>query len=359
MIDLLNNGGTYYWRLLAYRGGASPGINFFGATKISPNVWYHAAFVRSVDSWYCLQDDTHVWTAAASKTMTAFSGQVQIGAVNGEACLNGWLDEFRVSKGVARWTGNFTAPTTPYDRDRNTVILLHMDGPRASTSFANDASPKTITPVNHARIDTNQSVFGGASGRFEGHDYLTTLDSESWDFAGGNFTVDFWVRFAVLPEPGSSQAIYSQYQDDNNYITMDLLNIGGTYYWRLLAYRDGASPEINFFGATTISANVWYHIVYSRSGDNWSCFQDGYRVWTVAASKTISDYSGGVQIGTLNGEACFSGWLDELRVSKGVARWTDNFTAPTSAYETDTYAVLLLHMDGLDGSTDFPNDAPF
>lgn len=81
--------------------------------------------------------------------------------------------------------------------------------------------------------------------------------------------------------------------------------------------------------------------------------------WTVAASKTISDYSGGVQIGTLNGEACFSGWLDELRVSKGVARWTGNFTAPTNAYETDTYAVLLLHMDGLDGSTDFPNDAPF
>jgi hypothetical protein len=49
----------------------------------------------------------------------------------------------------------------------------------------------------------------------------------------------------------------------------------------------------------------------------------------------------------------FKGWLDELRISKGVARWTSNFTPPTSAYTGDSGTVLLLHMDGADGSTAF------
>jgi len=53
--------------------------------------------------------------------------------------LNGWIDEFRVSKGVARWTSNFSPPTSTHVADSSTVLLLHMDGADGSTTFTDDA----------------------------------------------------------------------------------------------------------------------------------------------------------------------------------------------------------------------------
>ena len=56
-----------------------------------------------------------------------------------------------------------------------------------------------MTAVNQAQIDTAQSKFGGASGLFDGTgDYLSSADSADWAFGSGDFTIDFWLRFATV-----------------------------------------------------------------------------------------------------------------------------------------------------------------
>ena len=55
----------------------------------------------------------------------------------------------------------------------------------------------------------------------------------------------------------------------------------------------------------------------------------------------------------------FDGWLDGIRITKGAARWTANFTPPTEAEEHtyDANNELLLHCNGTDGSTTFTDDS--
>ncbi len=71
--------------------------------------------------------------------MPDISASLEIGGYVGIYYLNGWLDEFRVSKGVARWTSSFTSPSAAYTADSSTVLLLHMDGASGSTTFTDDS----------------------------------------------------------------------------------------------------------------------------------------------------------------------------------------------------------------------------
>ena len=74
-------------------------------------------------------------------------------------------------------------------------------------------------------------------------------------------------------------------------------------------------------------------------------------ITTKAEAKRIGVWAGGAYSN--------NGYIDEFRISKGIARWTSNFTPPTEAYTTDLYTKLLLHMDGTNGSTTFTDSSPY
>jgi len=207
------------------------------------------------------------------------------------------------------------------------------------------------------QIDTAQSKFGGASGLFDGTgDYLSLADSDDWSFGAGDFTIDFWVRFNALPATGSGACIYSQRVDDSNAVFLRLWNTAGTYSWQFRVTSAGAWL-VNLSAGTTVAANTWYHIALVRSGNNWYLLQLGSQLGTTTDSDAFPDFAANVEIGIWGSVwHGLNGWLDEFRVSKGIARWTGNFSPPTSAYVSDLSTVLLLHMDGADGSTTFTDD---
>jgi len=215
-----------------------------------------------------------------------------------------------------------------------------------------------VTAGGNAQIDTAQSKFGGASGLFDGTgDYLTTPDSDDWNFGTGAFTIDIWVRFAALPASGTGVTIFIQYADMSNYHIIYVWNAGGTYYWYWQVLQ-GGSWLVSIGKTTTLAANTWYHMAFVRSGNSWYIFQGGSQLGTTDTdSDSVPDYVGPVYIGQVAGQQYLNGWLDEFRVSKGVARWTSSFSPPTSAYTADSPTVLLLHMDGTDGSTTFTDDS--
>ena len=206
--------------------------------------------------------------------------------------------------------------------------MLHFDGVDGAISFP-DSSPaptKSTTAVGTAQIDTAQSVFGGASLLLDGDsDYISTPDSADWNFSTGDFTIDGRIRFSSIATGG---AIISQYVDASNFWRID---------WEPnrveFQVRSGAADIIYANPSWTPSADTWYHLALVRTGNDFKVFIDGTQIGsTVTDTDAFPDYAAILQIGALNGGSFFPGWIDELRISKGIARWTTNFTPPTAAY---------------------------
>jgi len=239
--------------------------------------------------------------------------------------------------------------------DAYTVLMLHMDGADTSTTFTDKSyaganSPHTVTANGNAQIDTAQSKFGGASGLFDGTgDYLSLADSADWAFGTGDFTIDIWVRFPSLPADTFRYSIVSHGTDDNNWYGFELKNDAGVYAWRFQLVQN-AVIVFSVIKTTTLSLNTWYHVALVRSGNNWYVFQAGSQVGTTDThADSIPDFTGLLRIGYryAGPQTDLNGWLDELRISKGVARWTSNFTPPTAAYTQDA----VVSGSGASGST--------
>jgi hypothetical protein len=217
--------------------------------------------------------------------------------------------------------------------DNYTKLLLHFDGADGSQVFVDSSAvPKAVTAGGTAQIDTAQSVFGGASGLFDGDsDYLTVPDSDDWAFGAGDFTIDGWFRLKSGAE-NLYFDIYDQYDRD--------ADTG-------IRFRKRSTNEIVFscweagvagvtFESVALSwvADTWYHIAIVRYGNIWTIYRDGISVATTTVAYTIPNFALNIALfAYLTGvDYYLNGWVDEFRISKGIARWTGNFVPPQHPY---------------------------
>ena len=216
---------------------------------------------------------------------------------------------------------------------------------------------KIITAYGNAQIDTAQKVFGTASGFFDGNgDYIDTPDSEDFNVGSGDFTVDFWFRRTTA----SSATQYLCGQVDS------ALSVGSRsilFYFtganKLFAIVRSVSGDYKYVETIFApSTSVWYHAAFVRYGNTLSLYLNGSLQGSMAITVEVVSSSSKWAIGRA-GEypSYFDGYIDEFRFSKGIARWTTNFTPPTEPHTADAYTVLLLHFDGTDGSTSFIDDS--
>ena len=216
-----------------------------------------------------------------------------------------------------------------------TKLMLHCDGVEGGTTF-NDSSGRlhTITVLSDAETKDGEKKFGTASLWLGGSgDGLSAAANGDWDFDTGDFTIDLWVR--TTDATAANQTIMSS----QNYYTA---GYNGNWILRRTdsdtiawASYDGTGTEVyNEFTAAT-SVNTWYHIALVRDGTDIELFVDGVSKGTVTDSKDLLDGgASGIYIakaGTNNID--WEGYMDEIRISKGVARWDAAFTPETSAYD--------------------------
>ncbi|MDP3052476.1 MAG: LamG-like jellyroll fold domain-containing protein [bacterium] len=222
--------------------------------------------------------------------------------------------------------------------DSYNKLLLHMES--SGTSFSDSATGKAVTAVGSATQTTAQYKLGSKSGLFNGTtDYLTVPDSADWAFGTGNFTIDTWVRFTGTLNDYAP--IWSQYNDGANLIVIDGNTSPDLGKFRFLVVEGGV-VKINVISDTAIVADTWYHIAVVRNGDNLKMYYNGIQVATgdFSASYSIPDFTGNWTIGWRGSIRYFNGYLDELRISKGIARWTSNFTPPAAPYGVITASDL-------------------
>ena len=356
----------------------------------TPGVWYHLALVRidngnSANSW-------RIFINGISQTLTLRGGSWNASYPNHTTPLligseidgyfhNGYMDEIRISKGIARWTENFTPSSTAYPldvlsdsdwrlsnaalsdytvdfwinpkslEDLNTYLIgvedswkLTLDGVMTASSIT-DETGKTVNVLGDIVLSTTKKKFGNASIASIGIPYdtgtheLVIPSSTDFDFGTDPFTIDFWVNFTnadnksamLIRRAQGAPGIYFTYEANRLYLSDQVTS-------------EAYCPFVN-------EANVWYHLALVRVNDTnsasaWRIFINGVsQPLTLSAGSWNFSYpavSKDLKIATLYH---LDGYMDEIRISKGIARWTENFTPPTAPYTVDANTKLLIHAD--------------
>ena len=213
------------------------------------------------------------------------------------------------------------------DPDYSSVsLLLHGNGTNGSTTITdNSPSPKTVTAVGNAQISTAQSKFGGASIAFDGTgDYLTIPGSSGFAFGLADYTVELW-----LYRSGSGQQHLYDARDSGVNTNRILLYLDPSN--QLTYFADG-SARITTTAVPTL--NTWVHVALCRASGNSRLFLDGIQVGaTFADTINILAPTVTVQIGaSAAGTTSLNGYIDDLRITKGVARYTSNFSVPPAQF---------------------------
>lgn len=205
-------------------------------------------------------------------------------------------------------------------------LLLHLNGVDGSTTFTDSSgNSHSVTGVSPAQIDTAKYKFGGASLMSDTYPAsIYTEASSDWNFPG-DFTIDFWINLNNL---GNYKGLFQSLNPSNGKFQL-LLNSSNEIYF----FAEYGSVYILSSGVTW-NTDQWYHIALVRSGSSIKIYQDGFEVASGTYSYSLGDASYGLSFAGIyiGGTAPLYGYMDEIRISKGVALWTSNFTPPIYEY---------------------------
>lgn len=331
------------FRFRTSSNGSTPATTVFSYSGTPLQQWFHFAVVKSSTTGALYINGVRVISGTADATL--YDNTVDdliignIGPYGASYYFNGYIQDLRITKGVARYTTpTFTLPTQPFtpaavapDYDpyffTNVSLLLKGDGTNGSTNIVDSSYPaKTITVNGDAQISTAQSKFGGSSLYFDGTgDYIYSYSNADFQFGTGDFTVELWARFSAI----------------SNQLLFDTIQIGGSgsrgagFAWVLQSTGSlNVFSANNFRGATTttLSANQWYHLAICRNNGQWYYFINGVQDST-QFTHTLNLTNDNFLCGRVGDSSSYfvNGYIDDLRITKGVARYTSNFTPPTKA----------------------------
>ena len=330
LVLTVDNGSTY-----GYFVGTG---NVLSAAAVQFNAWQHVAIVRNGTG----SNNITLYINGASKatytsntTCNASSG-VGIGyAVAGTSItkFSGYISDFRVVKGTAVYTSAFTPSAAPLTAVSGTSLLSGM----TNAGIPDNAMMNDLETVGNAQVSTSVVKYGSGSLAFDGSgDYLQAPHTTVAEFGSGNFTVEFWAYInaqsgaytGVVGQwvAGASNAANSWNVSTNLYNTTNKLGF---------SYSDGSATTDVAFGSA-LTTGTWSHYAICRSGNLLYAFKDGVLLNTGGTSMTATINNGTSvlrvgSVGTTGGGSDFNGYIDDLRITKGVARYTANFQPPKVA----------------------------
>ncbi len=220
----------------------------------------------------------------------------------------------------------------------NVSFLCHFEGANGSTSFVDVAAfPLSITATGNTVLSTAQKKFGSSAGYFDGNgDYLTLPAMPGLNLGG----VDYTIEGQIYRTAAETQGLISQ-RDRNSGDGWEI------FLTTTSLFLQGKTNDLETSGWTP-PLNSWFHFAISKSGATTFIFIDG----TQRASGTLSyitDLTNICYIGKSSNvnNYYFTGYMDEIRITKGIARYSANFTAPSAAFDDPTPGTGTLHSASL------------
>jgi hypothetical protein len=322
---------------IATRAGASA---LSSTTMLVPYTWNYVVAVRSgtgANQTSLFVNGSRVANGTDSTNWT-ITGPFKVGGISlSNFYVNGYISSVRVVKGTAVYDPtqtSITVPTAPPTAVTNTQFLLNF-----TNAGITDATAKNdLETVGNAQISTTQSKFGGSSIRFDGTgDWLsgTPVTKDLFAFGTGDFTVEFWAWKSANGAGGYDGVICltdSRSSGSPSWFVELSSSRGFLFY-----VRDGVTNKFCQNNTTTgINDSTWHYWTICRSGSTWYLFKDGTALTKTTDTIGATSIPGGtfLDVGRsidLGGTTEFNGYINDLRVTKGYARYTANFTPPSTA----------------------------
>ena len=286
--------------------------------------WTHIALVRNggTVTLYVNGKGTNVTTSLGSGSLAAPTAFFIGSDWQTTNAFGGYVSDVRVVKGTAVYSSDFTPPTAPLTAVTNTQLLMQN---KTDANVFDAAAARVTKLYGNAVSSTTQRKFSTASSvYFDGTgDYIQVPYSPALLPGSGDFTIEFWF---YTPDATNRQDPYSIYTSSTGIGIILSYSSGGT----VSTYHGNTVTQQSSGGQ--FSANTWHHLAVSRSGTTQKIFIDG----TEIKSDTVStDYEGATDlyIGmAANASLHYEGYIQDLRVTNGYARYTSNFTAPTAEF---------------------------
>jgi len=217
-----------------------------------------------------------------------------------------------------------TVPTAPASPITNTALLCNM----TNGAIFDNAMMNDLETVGNAQISTSVVKYGTGSIAFdETGDYLTLPPTTNVSFGTGNFTIELWARFATSTI-GNGQGLF---QLSNGYLNSAVRGpaVGCDDSSGKWAIYYGTSSEQH--ASLIPSTNTWYHVAYVRNSGTTKLYIDGTEIISVADTTNYTDTNFTVG-GWYSSSFLLNGYIDDIRITKGYARYTTTFTPPTAAF---------------------------
>lgn len=219
-------------------------------------------------------------------------------------------------------------------------FLMFGNGTDGSTGFTDRSFyGRTITTGGNTQVDTAQSKYGGASALFDGaSDYLTVAYSQIYDWFDVDYTVEFWLYANSHVETSQQTPIHigrKNITGSTNYWSFGTRTSGVACFY----YYNGAQNRVESVG--TVPTGQWVHLAMVNDGGTIRLFIDGQPDGSAAISGTPQSISEDLTIGmALN--VSLNGWMDDIRITRGAARYTAAFTPPDRTFKRP-YMVYTSH----------------
>jgi len=264
------------------------------------------------------------------------------GALSGTPTAGGsWAWTVRVEDSVGgRYDLNDSAQMEAIDPDFSSVTsLLHFDGADGSTTFTDQIS-RVWTPYIGTTISTEESKFGGGSMRLARAGTSILCPYSNGLYLSGDFTIETFLYLKsyggmVFCMGGGSGIAWASYE-----LSFDAHNLNFAGSSSNAGYDIGSEAgSVGSLGAVPL--NTWMHVAIARQGNIYRGFVDGVNTYTQTIAKDPynasprglcvgANYAGTWGSGTPTNS--IDGFIDEFRITKGVARYTADFTPPTAAF---------------------------
>jgi hypothetical protein len=308
---------TLMWRQFG------PTVQKVIATNVSANEWHHVVVVSDSGTIKTYFNSVAGETYVNSDSLNGGANALVIGTPNPTAPVpyyfKGYVSSIYINKGTALIPSS--NPTSPNTNISGTSLLLNF----TNAGILDSTAKNNLETVGNAQIDTTTKKFGTGSMEFDGTgDWLLMANTPDQQLGTGNFTIEFWVYLAT-GDIGSARGLVAK----------------GTSTTGWLVSLDSSEKVVFTYSSSTITSsgaittNAWNHIAVVREG---------------TGSNQTKIYIGGTNDGTGTVSTDFNqtsvmyvgcnrtagdpmkGFIDDLRITKGVARYTSNFTAPTKAF---------------------------